>query len=58
LKHFFGLLDVTLLVAAVAKVDEGRGVVAVRPPSVFGVTFGLFEVALQEVQERQVGGGR
>ena len=52
LKHFFGLFDVVLLVATVAEVDEGRGVVAVCCSRVFGITFGLLEVALQEVQER------
>jgi hypothetical protein len=49
LKHFFGLFDVAFTVAAVAEVDEGSGVVAVRRPRVLGITFGLFEVALQDV---------
>ena len=51
LKHFFGLFDVALLVAAVAEVDKGRSVVAVCCSRVFGITFGLLEVALQEVQK-------
>ena len=55
LEHLFCLLDVPLLVAAVAQVDEGGRVVAVGRARVLGVPLGLLQVALQEVEERQVG---
>jgi hypothetical protein len=41
LKHFFGLLDVAFLVAAVSQVDEGGRVVAVGDPGVLGALFRL-----------------